>query len=277
MIPKKIGVIYMHRNLKDNKIYIGKTTQKTETRWGRKRNNLNKYKSCNALYNALLKHGWENFESTILETVYEPDSLALREEFYILKYNCLAPLGYNIKILDNGLEKHSIETKLKISQKAKGRKRSTPSWNQKPIVIIEGIEHRHCKRCDSLKSSDCYLKIKKKLTSNERKYDTYCKDCKNTYKRNRFGYKRKDPEEVATLRKKQALENSKRFKRPEYRQKYKAIHSKPVLQINPSTNEVIKEWSSAKEASIDGFKSTGISIARDKNVLYKGFYWKSLK
>ena len=45
----KMGVIYMHRNLINNKVYIGQTIQKPEYRW----NEGKGYKGSSLFYNAI--------------------------------------------------------------------------------------------------------------------------------------------------------------------------------------------------------------------------------
>lgn len=46
----KTGVIYMHRNLINNKVYIGQTIQKPEYRW---RNKGKGYKDSSLFYKAI--------------------------------------------------------------------------------------------------------------------------------------------------------------------------------------------------------------------------------
>ena len=53
----KTGVIYMHRNLINNKVYIGQTIQKPEYRWNKGKG----YKDSSLFYNAIQKYGWNNF------------------------------------------------------------------------------------------------------------------------------------------------------------------------------------------------------------------------
>ena len=59
----KYGVIYMHRNKINNKVYIGQTTQKPEYRW----NHGFGYKDSSLFFASIQKYGWDNFEHTILE------------------------------------------------------------------------------------------------------------------------------------------------------------------------------------------------------------------
>ena len=53
-----MGYIYMLKNKINGKIYIGQTIRNVEKRLEEHR----KKSRCIAIYNAIQKHGWENFE-----------------------------------------------------------------------------------------------------------------------------------------------------------------------------------------------------------------------
>ena len=75
----KIFYIYCHRNIINNKRYIGQTCQKPEKRW----NNGLGYKTCPRFYSAILCYGWDNFEHIILEKCYSIEEANEREKYYI--------------------------------------------------------------------------------------------------------------------------------------------------------------------------------------------------
>lgn len=89
--------IYLIRNKITNKVYVGRAVN-ISRRWSEHRNrmhdpNTNCYDK--PLYRSMRKHGLENFEFTILEDCPE-DKLREREAYYIQKYNCVTPNGYNV-------------------------------------------------------------------------------------------------------------------------------------------------------------------------------------
>lgn len=114
----KKNVIYKITNLINNKIYIGQTTQKIKERY-HKFDLTNATVSGNAIYNAALKYGNNNF---LLEVIYESDKLLekdiiedlnKKEEFFI-KETKSKKTSYNISWGGNNKYK-SQEEKNKIS------------------------------------------------------------------------------------------------------------------------------------------------------------------
>jgi len=85
--------IYKIENLINGKIYIGKTNnfnrRKTE-HFPKNSKHKNKNK---ILYNAIEKHGKENFQMSVIE---ETENWQEREKFWIKKLNCREPFGYNM-------------------------------------------------------------------------------------------------------------------------------------------------------------------------------------
>lgn len=91
--------VYMHRNLKNDMVYIG-VTNDSKRRW---RQNGVEYKSCPRFYNAILKYGFDTFEHVILD-----EGLTSAEAFEFEKY-CIKLFnsddkrrGYNIAPGGNG-------------------------------------------------------------------------------------------------------------------------------------------------------------------------------
>lgn len=86
------GCIYVHKNLINNKYYIGQTIKANpEKRW----QNGSGYKTSSKFYRAIQKYGWENFEHIILETEI-PITLLNEKEAYWIKYYNSIENGYNI-------------------------------------------------------------------------------------------------------------------------------------------------------------------------------------
>ena len=87
------GIIYMHRNKINNKVYIGQTIQSCQSRW---KHNGNGYKTQNKFYSAIQKYGWDNFEHIILEENLTLEELNERESYWIHFYNSIEN-GYNVR------------------------------------------------------------------------------------------------------------------------------------------------------------------------------------
>lgn len=93
-----MGTIYMIRNIKNDKRYIGQSVQPVEKRFrqhieaayleGRR-----SYNTC--LSRAIRKYGSDFFELGVIADDVPDDDLDIVEAHYIDMYNTLAPNGYN--------------------------------------------------------------------------------------------------------------------------------------------------------------------------------------
>lgn len=112
-------LIYKH-TIPSGKSYIGQTNNYV--------NRCNWHKSqkgCRLFANAIKRYGWDNFIHEILISGLTLEQANKYEEFYISEHNSLAPNGYNL--ISGGLNnRHSDETKVKISKSIKGR----VPWNK---------------------------------------------------------------------------------------------------------------------------------------------------
>lgn len=113
-------IVYEHKNKINNKRYIGVTSKKPEERWSKKERS---YAGNNRFKNSILKYGWDNFEHNVLFE-YEDKELAYAKEIELIAFydttNCNK--GYNRHIGGNAGfkgQKHSLETRKKISEKVK--------------------------------------------------------------------------------------------------------------------------------------------------------------
>lgn len=82
--------IYKIENLINHKVYIGQSVH-IERRWREHCQPMTK----SVISDAIKKYGKENFSFQILEEC-EKEKLNEREKYYIDKYNCIVPKGYNI-------------------------------------------------------------------------------------------------------------------------------------------------------------------------------------
>lgn len=88
-------VIYKITNLVNNKIYIGQTSN-FELRIKQHMNSVN-FKNVNMpIKHAIIKYGWNNFKTEIIEKCCISD-INEKEVYWIKYYNSRVPNGYNIK------------------------------------------------------------------------------------------------------------------------------------------------------------------------------------
>lgn len=113
-------VIYKATNRINNKSYIGFAIN-FEDRKRRHRYNSEKNKHNQYFLNALRKHGWDNFEWSILKE----NATLIDETYYILSHETYweTGKGYNLTMGGEGKlgYKTSNETKMKLTEKAKNR------------------------------------------------------------------------------------------------------------------------------------------------------------
>lgn len=112
--------VYKH-TAPNGKVYIGITSQVPERRW----NNGSGYKTQPRFYNAIKKHGWENFKHEIISEGLEKEAACKMEQDLISSYNSNKPnSGYNSTIggdVGSLGAKLSEETKMKMSKAKSGR------------------------------------------------------------------------------------------------------------------------------------------------------------
>lgn len=116
------GIIYKAENKVNGKVYIGKTIQKLYVR--KKRHKFDSFNIIPSGYfhRAIRKHGWDNFEWSILCETDSESKLKTLEKFYIAAYRKMG-VCYNMTDGGEGLSGwyHSEETRKKISLKNKGK------------------------------------------------------------------------------------------------------------------------------------------------------------
>lgn len=118
-----MGWIYMIKNNVNGKVYIGQTTKKNAyKRWSE-----HKRQPRGCLKAAIHKYGIDKFEFTTICEVPEGNSwreeLDRREIMEISERNTLVPHGYNIERGGNKNKEIRPETRRKMSESLKGRKR----------------------------------------------------------------------------------------------------------------------------------------------------------
>jgi group I intron endonuclease len=76
-----MSIIYCHKNKINRKCYIGQTSRSIQDRVGT--NPSKAYCNNTEFYGDIIKYGWENFETTILEVVEDDNDLNSRETYWI--------------------------------------------------------------------------------------------------------------------------------------------------------------------------------------------------
>lgn len=122
------GVIYMHKNKTNEKVYIGQTTNNPKYRW----NHGEGYKESPYFYEAIKKYGWDGFEHIILESDIEEKELNNREKYWIDFYHSnLREYGYNLT--NGGTERLNNEQKEKRKIKLAQWRENNPELSNKAI------------------------------------------------------------------------------------------------------------------------------------------------
>ena len=113
----KKWLIYRHKNILNNKSYIGITCQEPNKRW----KNGSGYQESPKFYNAIQKYGWDKFDHEILVDNLNFEQACELEQYFIKYYNSIKN-GYNI--LEGGQgslgRECSEETKRKIGKANSG-------------------------------------------------------------------------------------------------------------------------------------------------------------
>jgi group I intron endonuclease len=125
-----MGFIYKITNIVNGKLYIGQTEQlDPNKRWQSHKSSIKHNSGCPLLSAAVNKYGINSFKFEVLIICFDEDRYNYEKE-YILKYNTLAPNGYNAT---KGGEPggnfkgktHTEKTKLILKNKA-------TIWNNNP-------------------------------------------------------------------------------------------------------------------------------------------------
>lgn len=106
-----MAFIYKITNLINGKVYIGETNRTINIRWQQHKSRVKDPSYTEYLYLSMRKYGVENFAIEEIEQC-SPENRFERETYYILKYNSLAPNGYNLILSQNGPTPESMQAAL---------------------------------------------------------------------------------------------------------------------------------------------------------------------
>lgn len=117
-----LSSIYLITNRVNDKKYVGFTTNPVERiKQHRRNSNYLEY----ALYRAIRKYSIENFSFEIIYQSLDYDHcLKIMEPYFIKEYKSFGETGYNMTSGDDGKYIFSTETRNKISNKLKNKKKS---------------------------------------------------------------------------------------------------------------------------------------------------------
>lgn len=113
-----MNCVYKITNSINGKAYIGITRQGPSRRWIEHVSRFKLGERDHKLYEAIRKHGLENFKMTVLCTACDSESLKQMEVYFISKFNTFKR-GYNMTCGGDFVSEESIE---KIRSKMIGRK-----------------------------------------------------------------------------------------------------------------------------------------------------------
>jgi group I intron endonuclease len=136
-----MGCIYRIINKTNGKSYIGQTVYDSpQRRWNVHKNIYKQEKHQEYLYRAMRKHGFENFEFSII-CACKKEELSELECKYIKDHNSFGKNGYNMTSGGEGRRdcKISEETKRKISLAGKGR---VPSEETRKKLSLANMGHK---------------------------------------------------------------------------------------------------------------------------------------
>lgn len=143
--------IYVHVNKKNGKLYIGQTSENDiNRRFGK---NGSYYHNSRYFYNAIQKHGWENFEHILLVDNINLEMANILEEELIKKYktnNC--KYGYNLKSGGKN-SNHSEITKQKISKAHSGKFTGIMNGRAKGICQYDIKSHKLIRKFESIREA----------------------------------------------------------------------------------------------------------------------------
>ena len=190
---EKTFTVYFHTNIDNNKVYVGITSQKITSRWGKNgRKYLEKKKDGDFVQpkfaRAILKYGWEGFTHTIFAEGLSRDEACLMEMTLIALYDSVEN-GYNITKGGEGAvgivvseeecrrrsemfkgKRMSPETEFKnghtftseMLQKMSDAKKGKPSWNK-------GLKGYHSGEDNVMKRPEVRAKFKGAKNASARK------------------------------------------------------------------------------------------------------------
>lgn len=245
----KTGVIYIIKNNCNDKVYIGQTLNLNE-RWKQHKTAANREYNINnkysILYPAMRKYGIKNFYIEVIEDNIPSDQLNQREKYWIEQYNSVRPNGYNILAggeIGEQFKRPIYQLDIKTLEIINSFNSIVEASNITGVYIT-GI-HRVLR--NTLLTAGgykwCY----------QEKYEEYKNNPPTKTNGTNVKYETKQTSTSGSGR---------------------CAHK--IVQINKETNEIIKEWTSVKEAATYFSCSTKTlyKALNKEGATSQGFVWK---
>ncbi len=288
--------VYIHRNIINNKSYIGITQKTHDERWG---NNGNHYRDRQPVfYNAIKKYGWDSFEHIIWASdLSEEDAKRWEVRLIaIFQTNCCRyknpEYGYNMTDGGDGSTGHTCTDEVKEKMRFLAKNRSAETRAKISIAAKERLKDKnnhpmygkHMSEEAKKKQSNAAKERFKNPENNPMFGKKHTEEA-----RKRIGEGHKNPSE--STRKKMS-ESAKKRCTDEWREwmsqinKGRANINKGITGINNScskhvyqysdTWELIKMWGSVKSVSQE-FKVSISTVSgtwlKNPNRIYHGYHW----
>ena len=297
-----IWCVYIHRNIVNNKLYIGITSKRADDRWGANGCNYIK-KSQPAFSNAIKKYGWDNFEHIIFADKLTEEKAKYLEILLIamFKTNCTKhknpAYGYNMTDGGNGSSGRvcSETTRRKI-----GEANSNPSEETRQkmrdarigVYVSEETRQKMSKAQKGKKGNPLskearqqLSKLAKERLKNPENNPMYGKKHTEESKK-KIGDGHRNPSEE-TRRKMSA--SAKARCTEEWRQSMSIKSSENIGEKNPNAKKVyqysdqwklIKVWGTVKYVA-EEFHVSASTVSgtwlKNPTRIYRGFHWSLLE
>lgn len=291
--PKEgYGLVYSYTS-PSGKQYIGQTIGSLNSR---AKNTINGsgYKKCTLFWKAINKYGWQKFAVNILEEVPYSE-LNNREQYYIEKYNTLAPNGYNLTYGGDGGKKIPVYVYSAQNGKFLAAYSSLTEASEMTGVGIETISAIMSTTVAKRRTQSHNLTFRREYVDSVSISELDRKSCREVYVYNLDGEYIRQYHSITKAAKELNCAASSIYKclngfsgrvgsyrfLPVYAPKLEPLSLDKkgftILQVDPNTNEVIQEFSSAAAAArAVGLKSSSSisrAIKRDKGTS-GGYRWK---
>lgn len=137
---ENIMFIYMLLNKVNGKIYVGQTVRDVNKRLAQHRTVGARGARRFPITLAIHKYGWNAFDKFVLDTAKTQEELNGLEAYWIERYDCIAPNGYNLASGGGQVGRMNEETKRKIGNASRGRRHSEES---KALMATARIGAKH--------------------------------------------------------------------------------------------------------------------------------------